>query len=54
LLHFMDAEGKVIDTFVPIFNSLSLFLVPAPHCVSMIAPFATSLRYSITGWFLSC
>ncbi|HVC37448.1 MAG TPA: 2OG-Fe(II) oxygenase family protein [Gammaproteobacteria bacterium] len=54
LLHFMDGEGRVIDTFVPRFNTLSLFLVPTPHCVSLVAPFATSSRYSITGWFLSC
>lgn len=54
LLHFMDADGKVIDTFVPRFNTLSLFLVPTPHCVSFVAPFATGSRFSITGWFLSC
>ncbi|MGH8371283.1 MAG: 2OG-Fe(II) oxygenase [Gammaproteobacteria bacterium] len=53
LLQFMDEKGKVIDTFMPRFNSLSLFRVPAPHCVSFVAPFATAARYSITGWFLS-
>ena len=54
LLQFMDSEGRVIDSYVPRFNALSLFRVPAPHCVSFVAPFATSIRYSITGWFLSC
>ncbi|HET7649492.1 MAG TPA: 2OG-Fe(II) oxygenase family protein [Gammaproteobacteria bacterium] len=53
LLQFMDDNGQVIDTFVPRFNSLSLFQVPAPHCVSFVAPYATAARYSITGWFLS-
>ncbi|HEX6550951.1 MAG TPA: 2OG-Fe(II) oxygenase family protein [Gammaproteobacteria bacterium] len=53
LLQFMDDEGCVIDTFMPRFNSLSLFRVPAPHCVSFVAPYATATRYSITGWFLS-
>ncbi|MGH2506908.1 MAG: 2OG-Fe(II) oxygenase [Gammaproteobacteria bacterium] len=54
LLQFMDSDGKVIDTFLPRFNTLSLFRVPTSHCVSLVAPFATSARYSITGWFLSC
>lgn len=53
LLQFMDAEGRVVETFTPRFNTLSLFRVPAAHCVSFVAPFATSARYSITGWFLS-
>jgi SM-20-related protein len=54
LLHFLDVGGKVIDTFVPLYNTLSLFRVPTAHYVSFVTPFATSARYSITGWFLSC
>ncbi|HET7921720.1 MAG TPA: 2OG-Fe(II) oxygenase family protein [Gammaproteobacteria bacterium] len=53
LLQFMDSEGLVIETFTPQFNTLSLFRVPAAHCVSFVAPFATRPRLSITGWFLS-
>jgi Rps23 Pro-64 3,4-dihydroxylase Tpa1-like proline 4-hydroxylase len=50
LLHFADDVGNVEQTFVPRFNSLSLFRVPATHYVSMVAPFARVGRYSITGW----
>jgi len=51
LLQFLDGGGKVIDSFVPHFNSLSLFAVPTPHIVSYVAPFASAPRLSITGWF---
>ena len=42
---------RVVDTFTPLWNSLSLFRVPQPHVVSLVAPWAGSARYSITGWF---
>ena len=52
LLHFLDPEQRrVVDTFTPLWNSLSLFRVPQPHVVSLVAPWAGSPRYSITGWF---
>ena len=52
LLHFLDpAERRVVDTFTPLWNTLSLFRVPQPHEVSLVAPWAGSPRYSITGWF---
>ena len=51
LLHFTDAEGRVTDTFLPLFNSLSLFRVPANHHVSLVAPWALDDRLSITGWW---
>ena len=41
----------MVDTFVPLWNSLSLFRVPQPHVVSLVEPWAGSPRYSITGWF---
>ncbi|WP_052631562.1 2OG-Fe(II) oxygenase [Pseudoxanthomonas suwonensis] len=51
LLHFLDpAEQRVVDTFTPLWNSLSLFRVPQPHVVSLVAPWAGAPRYSITGW----
>jgi Rps23 Pro-64 3,4-dihydroxylase Tpa1-like proline 4-hydroxylase len=53
LLHFLDEDDQVIDTFVPHYNSLSLFRVPAWHCVSMVSPYALQARYSITGWLRS-
>jgi SM-20-related protein len=51
LLQFLDADGSVADSFVPHFNSLSLFRVPTPHIVSYVAPFATAPRLAVTGWF---
>lgn len=53
LLHFLDKSGRIIDTFVPRFNSISMFKVPIPHCVSFVSPFARQPRYGITGWFRS-
>ena len=51
LLQFLDEDGSVADSFVPHFNSLSLFRVPARHIVSYVAPYATQPRLSVTGWF---
>lgn len=50
LLLFHDADCCVAETFVPIFNSLSLFSVGQPHSVSYVTPFAQEERLSITGW----
>jgi SM-20-related protein len=51
LLQFLDEGGSVVDSFVPHFNSISLFRVPTRHIVSYVAPYATAPRLSITGWF---
>ena len=51
-LQFLSGDGDVVDTFLPRYNSLSLFKVPQPHLVSLIAPWAQEHRYGITGWFL--
>lgn len=51
-LQFLDPHGQVIESFVPAFNTLSLFTVPQLHSVTMVAPFAAAHRYSVTGWFL--
>ena len=53
LLQFLDDDGEVIDTFVPRFNSISLFKTPALHCVSPAAAHASGSRAAITGWLLS-
>lgn len=50
-LQFFDDEGDVVQAFRPRFNSLNLFVVPQPHAVSFVAPFAPLGRYAITGWF---
>jgi SM-20-related protein len=51
LLQFLDGEGSVVESFVPHFNSLSIFRVPTRHIVSYVAPYATAPRLSVTGWF---
>lgn len=51
LLQFTHADGDVVETFLPRFNTLNLFLTPQPHMVSCVAPFAPVPRLSITGWF---
>ncbi|MBB5519542.1 Rps23 Pro-64 3,4-dihydroxylase Tpa1-like proline 4-hydroxylase [Amphiplicatus metriothermophilus] len=48
---FLDEHGCVEEAFAPKFNTLSIFLVPQRHAVSVVAPFAGGARYSITGWF---
>ena len=50
LLLFHRADGHVAEAYVPRFNALNLFAVPQAHSVSLVAPFAASRRYSVTGW----
>jgi len=50
LLLFNGPEGGIVDTFVPRFNTLSLFAVGQPHSVSYVAPYAGAARISVTGW----
>jgi Rps23 Pro-64 3,4-dihydroxylase Tpa1-like proline 4-hydroxylase len=50
LLQFFDAEGEVTQTLMPRFNTISMFAVPADHCVSPVGLFARGARYAITGW----
>lgn len=52
LLQFENERGDVIKTFVPHWNSLSLFKVPQSHSVTLVAPYATEDRLAITGWLL--
>ncbi|HEX9954436.1 MAG TPA: 2OG-Fe(II) oxygenase family protein [Allosphingosinicella sp.] len=53
LLLFHGADGHIEEAFVPKFNALTLFAVPQPHSVSIVAPFAAARRYSVTGWLRS-
>ena len=53
LLQFIDEDSRVQDSFLPRWNSLSLFKVPAGHAVSLVAPWADTDRLAITGWLLS-
>ncbi len=47
----MDSQGRVSDTFLPHWNSLSLSAVPADHVVTMVMPWARQDRLAITGWW---
>lgn len=49
-LVFYDDAGNIEEGYVPAYNALNLFSVPADHAVSIVAPFAGALRHSITGW----
>lgn len=53
LLQFIDDTGAVTRSFMPRWNSLSLFAVPAGHAVSLVAPYAGEARLAITGWWLA-
>jgi len=50
VLQFIDARGHVEEGYVPAFNALNIFRVPAIHAVSQVASYG-ALRYSVTGWF---
>lgn len=52
-LQFLDAGGAIVESFLPRFNALSLFRVPAEHLVTLVAPWAAADRLAITGWFLT-
>lgn len=43
-------NGDRVSGFVPQFNVLRLFAVPARHHVSLVAPWVEGRRLSITGW----
>jgi hypothetical protein len=51
VLNLLDDNGDVRLGFTPAFNRLTLFKVPQPHSVSVVAPFAPAPRYAVTGWF---
>lgn len=53
LLHVMNSDGKIVETLIPEYNSLSLFKVPKDHFVSMVTPLAKTQRLALTGWLLS-
>lgn len=51
LLHFLDDEAEVTETFVPSFGTLNVFRVPQMHSVAPVSAFAGGPRYSVTGWW---
>jgi Rps23 Pro-64 3,4-dihydroxylase Tpa1-like proline 4-hydroxylase len=48
-LQFIDDRGNIAEGYVPAFNVLNIFRVPARHAVTAVTPFG-GLRHSITGW----
>ncbi len=52
-LQFLDADGQVLETFLPRWNALSLFRVPQRHQVTLVVPWASRPRHAITGWWLA-
>jgi hypothetical protein len=51
LLLFHGPDREIDGGLVPGFNVLDLFKIPVEHSVSVIAPFASEPRLSVTGWF---
>jgi len=50
ILQFYGEDRHIEEGYVPAFNALNVFRVPALHSVSQVALYG-GLRYSITGWF---
>ena len=50
-LQMLDESGDVRRGLLPRFNVLNILAIPQKHNVSLVAPFAGGMRYSITGWF---
>ena len=51
LLLFHGPDRQIDGGLLPGFNVLDLFKIPVEHSVSVIAPFASEPRLSVTGWF---
>lgn len=49
-LNFFDEDGHIEGAFMPAFNTLNMFSVPAAHSVGVVSPFAGETRISVTGW----
>ena len=51
LLQFFEKDGKPRESWVPAFNTMSLFNIGHVHSVTYVTPFAAEPRLSLTGWF---
>ncbi|MCH7806445.1 MAG: hypothetical protein IH995_04800 [Proteobacteria bacterium] len=51
--YFYDQDGNVGEVFVPQFNTLEIFEIPASYSISMVTHYAGDFRVSITGAFSS-
>ncbi len=52
-LQFIGPDGGIVETFLPRWNSLSLFRVPQSHQVTLVSPWAVRPRHALTGWWLA-
>lgn len=50
-LQLLDESGDIRRGLRPTFNSLNILAVPQKHNVGIVAPFASGMRLSISGWF---
>ncbi|GAB59367.1 2OG-Fe(II) oxygenase [Rheinheimera nanhaiensis] len=53
LLHLQENDGRIRQSLLPSFNTLTVFSVPQHHFVSQVANYCPAARYSIVGWFRS-
>ena len=47
---FYDEHGNIEEAYIPGFNTLTVFLIPQPHAVQLVTPFAGASRCSYIGW----
>ncbi len=52
LTHFLDDDGNVAETFMPGYNTLTIFSVPVAHLVSQVSPWVGQRRLAVTGWLI--
>ncbi len=50
LFQALDDKGDVKLTLTPKFNSINMFKIPAPHCVSPVADYVTAERLALVCW----
>lgn len=50
LFQALDEHGDVKLTLTPKFNSINMFKLPAPHCVSPVADYVTAERLALVCW----
>ncbi len=52
-LQFYDESGNTPAAWKPDFNTMNIFMVPQPHAVTCIPPYAAAYRYAVSGWYRS-
>jgi len=50
LLQFHNSHGEIVDSLLPVFNSLSIFRVGPHHSVSRVEATSEQPRLAISGW----